>query len=674
MIIRHSGIVEELDLAAHGLRYIDCDPWGFAPAPSPGDAGPDGRPLVFSVDLDATCASIAAACGPDDAAAYRRFVAVWGPRSRAVVASFGRRPTPAGLVRSFWPLGAPADGRPRTPGGDLAVDFLGSGDALLDRWFGSERLKAALAWFGAQSGPPMSEPGHRGHGRLGGAAARRPARSPGRRLGRAHRRAAPAAGVRRRPGRPRGRRRPAARRGRPGHRRRDGVRTTDRDAGAVVAACHVLAHPRPGRRRTHPRRWPTPTRRSATASASSSGRSPTPCPPIRACRPSSPPQGLQLLCTDRARPRRRARRLGGRPAAPRRRCRWRCRFSASDDTLAPPGQHVVTIWGQWYPYALADGADWDALAEAEAAGSSTPSTGTPRASPTRYSGCTYRRRCSWSANCRCPVATSCTWRWAWPACSGSGRRRRSSGYTVPGLPGPLPRRRLHPPRRRGVGQLRPDGGPRAARRPASARPRAGPRCAAPSGGCVRDGGGRSSAAPPPAVRQRAAAAGARGAARPDRDRLSADVGRRRATRSAGRSSSWAPACRSSTPGLSRGARVGAGVARSWSPSPRWRSRPSGWPPASRTAATSTATPSVRPLLGVPFLVPLAWLMMAWPSWVLADRLTRRVRAVAARSSASPWRRRSSPPGTSSSTRRWCRPATGPGRTRSPGCPASPPCR
>ena len=29
------------------------------------------------------------------------------------------------------------------------------------------------------------------------------------------------------------------------------------------------------------------------------------------------------------------------------------------------------------------------------------------------------------------------------------------------------------------------------------------------------------------------------------------------------------------------------------------------------------------LLGVPFLVPLAWLMMAWPSWILAGRLTRR---------------------------------------------------
>jgi len=29
------------------------------------------------------------------------------------------------------------------------------------------------------------------------------------------------------------------------------------------------------------------------------------------------------------------------------------------------------------------------------------------------------------------------------------------------------------------------------------------------------------------------------------------------------------------------------------------------------------------LLGVPFLVPLAWLMMAWPSWLLADRLASR---------------------------------------------------
>ncbi|PZA20935.1 NAD(P)/FAD-dependent oxidoreductase, partial [Modestobacter versicolor] len=156
VIIRHSGVVEELELERFGLRYVDCDPWGFAPAPVPGDPGPAGRPLVFSVDLDATCASIAAACGEADATAYRRFVEVWGPRSAAVVQAFGDRPSPGRLVRHLWPIGSR---RPRTPGGEIAVDFLGSGDALLDRWFSSERLKAALAWFGAQSGPPMSEPG-----------------------------------------------------------------------------------------------------------------------------------------------------------------------------------------------------------------------------------------------------------------------------------------------------------------------------------------------------------------------------------------------------------------------------------------------------------------------------------------------------------------------------------
>jgi phytoene dehydrogenase-like protein len=76
--------------------------------------------------------------------------------------------------------------------------------------------------------------------------------------------------------------------------------------------------------------------------------------------------GLQLLCTDRAEL---AAAHGdwGAGRLPRAPVPLAMCFSSSDDTLAPPGQHVVTIWGQWYPYALADGADWDALAETEAA-------------------------------------------------------------------------------------------------------------------------------------------------------------------------------------------------------------------------------------------------------------------------------------------------------------------
>jgi phytoene dehydrogenase-like protein len=363
VIVRHSGVVEELDLAAAGLRYLDCDPWGFAPAPAPGDPGPDGRPLVFSVDLDATCASIAAACGEADAAAYRRFVGVWGPRSRAVVDSFGRRPTPLGLARAFWPLGAPTGNAPRTPGGDLAVDFLGSGDALLDRWFTSERLKAALAWFGAQSGPPMSEPGTAamvawaallhdvppGHpvGGSGGLtqALRTRLESDGGTvtLGDGAARLLVEDG------------------------RVAGVETVSGrrvHAPVVVAACHVLA-----------------TRDLAGASAPPALADAAPpvgngfglvlraltdaLPTYPGVDPAVSGQGLQLLCTDRAQ-------LaaahgdwrGGR--LPREPVPLAMSFSASDGTLAPPGQHVVTVWGQWYPYALADGGDWDALAEAEA--------------------------------------------------------------------------------------------------------------------------------------------------------------------------------------------------------------------------------------------------------------------------------------------------------------------
>jgi uncharacterized membrane protein len=77
-------------------------------------------------------------------------------------------------------------------------------------------------------------------------------------------------------------------------------------------------------------------------------------------------------------------------------------------------------------------------------------------------------------------------------------------------------------------------------------------------------------------------------------------------------------------GLSRGARTGAGV-------------------LLVTAATAVVFEAVGlatgvpygeyeysddlgpTLFGVPFLVPLAWLMMAWPSWLLAARLTRGVR-------------------------------------------------
>ncbi|MFT4128419.1 MAG: FAD-dependent oxidoreductase, partial [Gordonia sp. (in: high G+C Gram-positive bacteria)] len=149
LMIRHSPIPDELDLAGAGLTYLDCDPWGFAPAT---DTSP---PLVFRTDLDATCASIAAACGARDADAYRRFVQVWTPRSAALMRAFYEPATPGRFARAFGGLGPTATTARTGPVAarsgamtSLTQELLASGDALLDRWFTSERLKAALAWFG----------------------------------------------------------------------------------------------------------------------------------------------------------------------------------------------------------------------------------------------------------------------------------------------------------------------------------------------------------------------------------------------------------------------------------------------------------------------------------------------------------------------------------------------
>ena len=41
-------------------------------------------------------------------------------------------------------------------------------------------------------------------------------------------------------------------------------------------------------------------------------------------------------------------------------------FSSLDPTLAPPGKHVLFTWGQYHPYELSNGEDWDSIREREA--------------------------------------------------------------------------------------------------------------------------------------------------------------------------------------------------------------------------------------------------------------------------------------------------------------------
>lgn len=363
IMIRHTGIVEDLDLPAVGLEYCDLDPWGFAPF---GD-----RALVFSVDLDATCASIEAVCGGRDAEAYRRFALDWGERNARVFDAFQSPPSGANLGRHLWGVGKAsgrAAGAAAVDGMELSRQFLTSGDALLDEHFDDERLKTALAWLGAQSGPPTHEvatadlvawntmlhrmaPGHPrgGSGMLSVALARRFEALGGTlRLGDGAEqivvRGEAAAGV----------------------------RTTSGglvEAAAVLAGCHVLTtfdlvHDRGGPA------WERCAARARRTVRVGNGigmvvrLATSGLPAYRGGVDGAEWRALQLLAPSRQHLRRAHGQFsaGLPPEAP---AALAMTLSALDDTIAPPGKHNVTVWGQWHPYELSNGEHWDAIAARE---------------------------------------------------------------------------------------------------------------------------------------------------------------------------------------------------------------------------------------------------------------------------------------------------------------------
>ncbi|MDP9497183.1 MAG: NAD(P)/FAD-dependent oxidoreductase [Actinomycetota bacterium] len=352
IMVRHTGIVEELDLAACGLEYQDLDPWGFAPF---GD-----QAITFSVDLERTCASIEAVCGSRDADAYRAFVQDWSARNVRVFEAFQGPPTGAHLGRTLWGVGR-ATG---LPGLELSRQFLTTADSLLDEHFDDERLKTALAWMGAQSGPPTHEvatadlvgwntvmhlrpPGHPkgGSGMLSEALRRRLESYGGRVvLGDAATAITTAGG------------------------RTTGVRTasgTSHPADTVVAGCHVLTtldllgDALPGDLAERARR----SVRTGNGIGMVVRLGTSDLPRYPAATPESH-RAMQLVAPSRQA----LRKAHGEFSAglpPERPAALAMTFSAFDDTIAPPGKHNVTIWGQWHPYALANGERWADIAERE---------------------------------------------------------------------------------------------------------------------------------------------------------------------------------------------------------------------------------------------------------------------------------------------------------------------
>lgn len=357
IMIRHTGIVEDLALHECGLEYQDLDPWGFAPFWT---ADGEQVALTFWVSLDRTCASIEQVCGAREADAYRAFATEWTRRNDRIFAAFQDVATPGRLGRTLWGLGR------RGAGLRTAQEFLGSADRLLDGYFRDERLRTALAWMGAQAGPPTHEvatadlvgwvpmmhrqaPGHPrgGSGMLAHALARRLESLGGTlHLGEG------ASGVEVRDGAVRAVRTTAGRR----------IAT-----GTVVTACHVLTALRL-LGDALPDRLARQVRDSIRVGpgigmAVRLGTSALPRYP--ADTDGSALRAMQLLA-----PSRRALAtaygefLAGRP--PARPPALAMTFSAFDPTIAPPGRHNVSVWGQWHPYTLASGESWDDVGRREA--------------------------------------------------------------------------------------------------------------------------------------------------------------------------------------------------------------------------------------------------------------------------------------------------------------------
>lgn len=355
IMIRHTGIVEDLDLEDCGLTYLDMDPWAFAPFGS----SDEQQAITFSVSLTRTCESIAAVCGERDAVAYERFANDWGKRNEAVFAAFQDVPTAGRLGRHLW--GA---GKATTVGGlEMSRQFLQSGNQLLDETFTDERLKTALAWLGAQSGPATSEvatadligwnalmhkvaPGRAlgGSGALTMALAERL-----RRLGGTVRLGDGVAAITRIGGRV------------------TGVRTASDEqvaSRAVVAGCHVLTT------------LELLGDEALLARASKAVRvgngigmvvrlGTRDLPRYPSAPANSTYSAMQLLVESRAQLSSaygefQSGRTPSKPPV------LVMSFSAIDPSLAPKGKHNVTAWAQWHPFELSTGERWQDIAAREA--------------------------------------------------------------------------------------------------------------------------------------------------------------------------------------------------------------------------------------------------------------------------------------------------------------------
>ena len=151
IMIHLTPVLRDLELHKFGLEYLEMDPWAYYPILGTGTG------ISFYRDIDKTCASIAK-ISPRDADAYRAFVQHWGELNEGIFETFLKPPTPGKNFGTIFKRNL-LNFRSRKVWSsmDTSRQLMAPYGALIEELFEHPAMRTALAWLSAQSGPAPSE-------------------------------------------------------------------------------------------------------------------------------------------------------------------------------------------------------------------------------------------------------------------------------------------------------------------------------------------------------------------------------------------------------------------------------------------------------------------------------------------------------------------------------------
>jgi phytoene dehydrogenase-like protein len=151
IMIHLTPVLRDLELHRFGLEYLEMDPWAHYPILGTGTG------ISFYRDLDKTCESIAK-ISPRDAEAYRAFVQHWSELNEGIFETFLQPPTPGRIFKTMLKRNL-RNWRSRKLWSslDTSRQLMAPYGSLIDELFEHPAVRTALMWLSAQSGPAPSE-------------------------------------------------------------------------------------------------------------------------------------------------------------------------------------------------------------------------------------------------------------------------------------------------------------------------------------------------------------------------------------------------------------------------------------------------------------------------------------------------------------------------------------